>query len=88
MKKKIILICLFVTVAFITCACGMENIEENKNDRIGIFKRYQDYPGGNVIIDTETNVMYWISTGAYNNGTLTLLVEADGSPKIYNGEGR
>lgn len=29
--------------------------------------------------------MYWMSTGAYNNGTLTLLVDETENPKIFEG---
>ena len=35
--------------------------------------------------DKETGVMYAVSCGVYNNGTFTLLVDADGNPLIYKG---
>lgn len=41
--------------------------------------------GYNVGYDPDTGVMYSMSTGHYNYGTLTLLVNADGSPKVWEG---
>lgn len=35
--------------------------------------------------DPDTGVMYSMSTGYYNCGTLTLLVNADGTPKVWEG---
>ena len=35
--------------------------------------------------DPDTGVMYSMSNGEYNSGTLTLLVNADGSPKVWEG---
>ena len=38
---------------------------------------------GMVMVDKETGVMYWASSGNYNRGNLTLLVNADGTPRIW-----
>nr|DAU37863.1 MAG TPA: hypothetical protein [Caudoviricetes sp.] len=35
--------------------------------------------------DRDTGVMYSMSNGYYNNGTLTMLVNADGTPKVWEG---
>lgn len=35
--------------------------------------------------DPDTGVMYAMSNGGHNSGTLTLLVNADGSPKVWEG---
>ena len=35
--------------------------------------------------DPDTGVMYSMSNGGYNSGTLTLLVNADGIPKVWEG---
>lgn len=40
---------------------------------------------GSVLVDTRTGVQYWRSKGAYNGGTLTLLVDREGKPLIYDG---
>jgi len=38
-----------------------------------------------VVYDKYTKVMYAVSDGAYNYGTFTLLVDADGKPLLYRG---
>ena len=40
---------------------------------------------GNVLVDKATGVMYWMSNGSYNTGNLTLLINADGTPRIWEG---
>lgn len=39
-----------------------------------------------IVYDKETKVMYAMSDGYYNKGSFTLLVNADGTPKLYEGE--
>lgn len=38
-----------------------------------------------IIYDTRTGVMYNMSRGSHNQGTLTLLVNADGTPRVWEG---
>jgi type IV pilus biogenesis protein CpaD/CtpE len=38
-----------------------------------------------IVADRDTGVMYVVSSGGYNRGTFTLLVDADGKPLIYDG---
>lgn len=40
---------------------------------------------GKVLVDKATGVMYWVSDKGYNRGTLTLLINADGTPRIWEG---
>jgi len=40
---------------------------------------------GKVLVDKSTGVMYWMSNGGYNTGNLTLLVNADGTLRIWEG---
>ena len=49
---------------------------------------YIDGSGHNfdIFYDRTTGVEYAVSCGAYNSGTVTLLVDADGKPLIYEGE--
>ena len=80
MKKKILLAFMLLIMVFMLCACGMESVEKKEETS---FKVYDIFRNGHIIVDTQTNVMYWMSTGTNNYGSLTLLVEKDGSPKIY-----
>lgn len=41
---------------------------------------------GDIVYDPETGVEYYVSYSAYNDGCLTLLVDAEGKPLIYQGE--
>lgn len=36
-----------------------------------------------IVYDKDTGVMYAVSRGPYNQGTFVMLVNADGTPKIY-----
>ena len=40
----------------------------------------------NIVYDKETKVQYALSRGSYNSGNLTLLVDKDGNPLLYQGE--
>ena len=84
MKKSAIFSVMLVVVMLVCCACGIEDVKpKNTETEKAIFKKYCDGYNGIVVVDTETNVMYWLSTGGYNCGTLTLLVDEDGTPKLY-----
>lgn len=77
--KKLITIILIV---LLLTGCSMdETITEYENQRI--FKRVSDEGYGEVLVDKETGVMYW---RAYTTKVLTLLVNPDGTPRIWNGD--
>jgi hypothetical protein len=38
---------------------------------------------GKVLVDKATGVMYWMSIYSNNCGSMTLLVNADGTPRIW-----
>lgn len=40
-----------------------------------------------VVADKETGVMYAVSDGGYSHGIFTLLVDENGKPLIWEGEG-
>lgn len=39
-----------------------------------------------VLFDRETKVMYTMSNGSYNAGNFTMLRNADGTPRLWEGE--
>lgn len=51
-----------------------------------MFVYIQECGSYDIVYQKDTKVMYAISSGTYNNGTFTLLVNADGSPMVYEGE--
>ena len=82
MIKKIALVLLAVVVSIFCCACqSMPNVNESVVEP-ALFSAVEDYVVGRVIVDNQTGVMYWLS---YKNGTLTLLVDEAGNPKIFEG---
>lgn len=88
MIKKIALVLLVVGVCLGCCACqSIPNINDIKEPVVepALFSTVKYYDYGNVIVDNQTGVMYWLSTGTYNGGTLTLLVDETGNPKIFEG---
>lgn len=81
MKKKILIITIILMIML--CGCRVEqtvNVSE-ENYMVTISHEYL----GDIVYDKRTGVEYWRSYGAYNSGSLTLLVDKDGKPLIYNG---
>ena len=58
---------------------------ENKVEKTRFIK-IENYGSGSIIVDTETNIEYWMSQGSYNYGTLTMLVDENGHPKVRKSE--
>ena len=79
-----IMICCFT---FVGCSRKNEVIKTTELDRR--FKIINDTNDGlgycNIIVDTETGVMYLFRGAGYRGG-LTVMVDADGKPLIYEGD--
>ena len=91
MNKRIIAIVFLVLclamalVLFIVARANTNKADEMKEPkRMAIVESYGDYQ---IIYDKYTKVMYSVSNGGYNEGILTLLVDADGNPLLYTEEG-
>lgn len=41
-----------------------------------------------IMYDVETGVMYSMTKGTYNSGSMTLMVNPDGTPRVYEGFAR
>ena len=80
MKKLIAT--LMLTVMLISCSSSTEANARNA-DR---FELIQSTSWCDVVVDTETGVEYAVSTGAYNWGNMTVLVDETGKPLIWKGE--
>ena len=84
--KKIVFLILMIIMLLTLCGCGsvskMNDMTfRNKGERTR-FMIIEDYGFGSIVVDSETNVEYWLSKGRYNWWTLTMLVDKSGSPKI------
>ena len=58
--------------------------EVTETEKISMFEVVEDHYNYTIVYDVETGVMYAVSNGSNNKGTFTMLVNSDGSPKIYN----
>ena len=69
------------------CARGKVDAEQIADAEADnrMFMEVSDEISGRVLVDKVTGVMYWASDNSYNRGNLTLLVNADGTPRIWEG---
>ena len=82
------IVCLLL-IGFGLTACGNSTAnatDSNSNYNGNMFTKIYGDGDFYVVYDNETKVMYAVSDGLYNRGTLTMLVNADGTPKLYKGE--
>lgn len=77
--KVIILGILMVMVVVGLTGCSTEN-KTTEDERFVCIDVEEYY---NIVYDRETKVQYAISNGSYNRGTVTLLVDKDGKPLLY-----
>lgn len=55
----------------------------DKPDRYSMFTVVEQTADWVIVYHNETKVMYTVSTGSYNRGTFTLLVDEEGKPLLY-----
>ena len=81
--KYILLIITALTILLATGCATVKNKTEQEPVNVSRFERveYNDF-SWEIVADRETGVMYAVSSGGYNRGTFTLLVDADGKPLI------
>ena len=85
--KKLLVAMFALVIAISVSACGANQPE--KVDDADVPSRFvivEQADTWSVAADKDTRVMYVVSNGAYNRGTFTLLVNADGTPLVYEGE--
>lgn len=81
--KKLWAIILVLTICFVSLtACTATVEDEDANDK-SMFVRVESTIGWVVVYHRESKVMYVVSGGSYNQGTFTMLVNADGSPMLW-----
>lgn len=77
--KKIIALMIVVLVVTLT---GCSEVEDKSSD-MSEFVIVENMSTWKVVYHKKTKVMYAVSDGSYNYGTFTLLVNADGTPMIW-----
>ena len=87
MKKRIVACVLTITlISMLMIGCTSVSSTDKISDRIDnmfVMVGRSDYINVDIVYDSETKVMYAISCEPYNKGTMTLLVNKDGSPKLW-----
>ena len=89
--KKIFVIMLLIVLVLLAAGCSsstvMKEEDINRNgDEFSMFVEVETGPYWKVFYDRETLCMYVMSQGSYNFGTFTLLVNSDGTPKLWEGK--
>ena len=88
--RRWIVVAVIVALAAMLAGCGTmgkvdsQKIAETEIDN-RMFMVVSEESSGRVLVDKSTGVMYWASDNSYNRGNLTLLVNPDGTPRIWEG---
>lgn len=89
MKRVLAVILLIMICCFMFVGCGRKNDVTTTTELDRRFKIIRDTNDGlgycDIIVDTETGVMYLFRGAGYRGG-LTVMVDADGKPLIYEGD--
>ena len=89
MKKNFIIFVMLIALVFSLVGCGgtkqltEEDFEEASKNEYSMFIRVENTGLYDVVYHKTTRVMYAISRGGYNQGTFTVLLNADGTPMLY-----
>ena len=83
--KKIIIALLLIVMTAVLSGCGMRM--QADDEAAGGF-RYLREPLGYILVDQHTGVMYWMTFDEYHGtySPITMLVNPDGTPKVWDGE--
>jgi hypothetical protein len=84
MKKFKIYITIFLIALCVFTGCGTNPTESKVvEDEPSMFILVESSSLWYVVYHRETKVMYAVSNGYYNMGNFTVLVNADGTPMLY-----
>ena len=86
MNKKLILVVALALLMAVMTGCAQTKVESKVHSEVpSIFVMVEQTYGYNIVYDRETKVMYAVSNLTYGGGRFTLLVDQDGSPKLWKG---
>lgn len=84
MKLKAVFLSALLVGALSLTGCDWQNVESAADsDAPSNFVKVEEAAGWDIVYDKDTRVMYAVSSGGYNFGNFTLLVNPDGTPKLY-----
>lgn len=85
--KRVAVIAIILLVMLALCGCNTGKVDSQKiaeakfDNKMFMMVSTEYY--GLVLVDKSTRIMYWMSAGAYSTGNLTVLVNRDGTPRIW-----
>ena len=82
MKRKLAYILILSMLLLSSCGKRIESVNDN-NKGTSMFVVIEATDTWEVVYHKKTKVMYVVSCGAYNGGTFTVLVDADGKPMLW-----
>ena len=89
MKKLIVLLMAIALCAclFVGCAGSSVSTSSTYNEDAPSMFVTVEYVGEywRVVYHKDTKVMYVVSSGSYNRGTFTVMLNPDGTPMIWEG---
>lgn len=91
MKNKLIILVMIVSLLFGLVGCNttkqltQEDLDNGSRSEYSMFIELEQGSVYSIVYHKDTKVMYAISNGSYNFGTFTVMVNADGSPMLYEG---
>jgi hypothetical protein len=82
MKKKLIAV-MIIGVLLLAACTKVEAIDDIKQNKTSMFVEVERADTWTVVYNKKTRVMYAVSFSGDNFGNFTLLVNADGSPMLW-----
>lgn len=90
MKNRFKLMAAALVACMLLTGCGARMIKEsgmkNQGTDVSMFVLLEYGSNYKIVYHKKTKVMYVVSWGSYNNGTFTVMLDADGKPLLYKGE--
>ena len=85
-NKKLVIVIALALLMVVMTGCTPTKVESKVIDEVpSIFVIVEKTYGYNIVYDKETKVMYAVSNLSSGAGRFTLLVNQDGSPKLWKG---
>lgn len=81
--KKRILACVVIIATISMLMIGCTDEISDRIDNMFVRVGWNSCLDAGIVYDTETKVMYAKSEAAYNKGTMILLVDENGKPKLW-----
>lgn len=78
-------IALLILMLMSFVICGSRDMTAEADTTMGFEVIDKSFGVTWIVYDVETGVMYALSHGGYNTGSMTLMVNPDGTPRVYEG---